>query len=159
MPVMDYSEEIAGLICDEIMSGLYLPTICKKPGFPARSTVYKWLGTIPEFEAKYNAACRARAYADADECEEIASGRHRYRDLKPDEEGKVPDHNPILDDDTWVKRDKLMLYNKEKQMAWSNPTRYGAVKVDLSFYERPPAKVIELHDDPGQVDPVGEEDG
>lgn len=143
-----YTDEIGDAICREIMSGLYLPTICRKDGFPARSLVYIWLGTHPEFEKKYAAACRARAYADADECEEIATGRHRFKDGEP---------IPKIDEKVWVQRDKLMLYNKEKQMAWSNPTRYGVVKADPSVEERPPAKVIELYDDPGQVEPVGDD--
>lgn len=142
-----YSEAVCDAICEKIMSGLYLPTICRMEGFPPRSNVYLWLGTYPEFEKRYAAACRVRAYADADECEEIASGRWRNRDGQ----------NLAKDDMVWVQRDRLMLYAKEKQMAWSNPTRYGAVKVDMSVQQIQPAKVIELCDDPGHVEPVGQD--
>jgi hypothetical protein len=38
-----YSDELADKICDEVMEGKSLVTICREPGMPHRLTVLRWL--------------------------------------------------------------------------------------------------------------------
>lgn len=67
-----YSEEVAGTICQEIMEGKSLRTICAGKDMPSASTVYAWLGQSPEFQDMYARAREIQADVLADEILEIA---------------------------------------------------------------------------------------
>lgn len=67
-----YSEEVADMICQELMAGKSLRTICAMEGMPAASTVYAWLGQYREFSAQYARAREVQADVLADEMIEIA---------------------------------------------------------------------------------------
>src|ERR1035441_10994981 len=54
-----YSTEIADTICDRLINGESLRTICADPAMPARATVFRWLASNQEFR---------RSYARAREC-------------------------------------------------------------------------------------------
>ncbi|WP_052359994.1 hypothetical protein [Solidesulfovibrio alcoholivorans] len=67
-----YSEEVVGTICQEIMAGKSLRTICAMEGMPAASTVYAWLGQYQGFQDMYAHAREVQADMLADEILEIA---------------------------------------------------------------------------------------
>ena len=67
-----YSEEVAGTICQEIMEGKSLRTICARKDMPSASTVYAWLGQYPGFQDMYAHAREIQADVLADEILEIA---------------------------------------------------------------------------------------
>lgn len=68
----DYSEEIADLICHELMLGASLNAICQRPGMKDMSTVLRWLQIHEPFAAKYARAREIQAEVRADEIGEIA---------------------------------------------------------------------------------------
>lgn len=49
----DYSEELADMICEGIMEGRSLRSICGDKGMPDRSTVHRWLSAHDGFATKY----------------------------------------------------------------------------------------------------------
>ena len=67
-----YSEDVADTICQELMAGKSLRTICSMEGMPAASTVYSWLRQYPEFSQRYARAREVQADVLADEILEIA---------------------------------------------------------------------------------------
>lgn len=51
-----YTPEIANKICKRMIEGQSLARICKDEDMPCPSSVYKWLGEVPEFSEKYQRA-------------------------------------------------------------------------------------------------------
>jgi len=49
----DYSELVAGEICERMVRGEGLLKICSDPGMPARQTVYRWLEANEGFRDRY----------------------------------------------------------------------------------------------------------
>ncbi|WP_428562480.1 MAG: hypothetical protein ACP59X_21495 [Solidesulfovibrio sp. DCME] len=67
-----YSEDVADTLCQELMAGKSLRTICAVEGMPSASTVYAWLRQYQEFAAQYARAREVQADVLADEILEIA---------------------------------------------------------------------------------------
>lgn len=67
-----FSQEMADAICERIADGDSLRTICAEEGFPARSTVFKWLSQHTAFADQYAHAREAQADAIFDDILEIA---------------------------------------------------------------------------------------
>lgn len=55
-----YTAEVAALICDRIMDGESLRTICAADDMPNKSTVFRWLDETPEFATRYARAREAQ---------------------------------------------------------------------------------------------------
>ena len=68
----DYLVEVADDICSLLASGESLNSICKKTGFPNRSTVYRWLREHDEFRNNYARASDDRADGIFEEMLDIA---------------------------------------------------------------------------------------
>jgi hypothetical protein len=47
-----YSEQLADRICEEMINGRDLMSICAEPGFPDRVTVYRWAWSNPAFATR-----------------------------------------------------------------------------------------------------------
>ena len=47
-----YTPEIAHKICERMIEGEDLVTICSDPEMPSRRTVYRWMDEFPEFDAQ-----------------------------------------------------------------------------------------------------------
>lgn len=56
-----YSGELADLICERIIEGVSMRTICKADDMPAISTVFKWIRENPEFSQQYAKAKEEQA--------------------------------------------------------------------------------------------------
>ena len=52
----DYTQEMADKVCDLIIQGQSMRTICKPKTMPNCSTIYKWLNEVPEFSKHYTHA-------------------------------------------------------------------------------------------------------
>jgi hypothetical protein len=68
----DYSDDIAGTICERIADGESLRSICSQEGFPHKATVFRWLASNEAFRDHYARAREAQADALFDEILEIA---------------------------------------------------------------------------------------
>jgi hypothetical protein len=68
----EYNEKIARKICEYIVNGVSLRTICKKPGFPVLSTIFCWLEKHKEFAEQYARARNLQAEIYADEIVELS---------------------------------------------------------------------------------------
>lgn len=71
-PLVEYSLEIADLICARIAEGESLRSICRDEGMPAKGSVFRWLRVHPEFAANYDRAIEARSDAHIEEILDIA---------------------------------------------------------------------------------------
>lgn len=67
-----FTEEIANRICDRIVAGDSLRTVCAAEDMPAPSTVFLWLSKNKEFSEQYARAREAQADALFDEVLDIA---------------------------------------------------------------------------------------
>jgi len=47
-----YTEEIANRICERMIEGEDIVTICKDEEMPSRRTVYRWMDEHPEFDTQ-----------------------------------------------------------------------------------------------------------
>ncbi len=77
MAFSDYGDHIKDKICQRLMDGESLRSICRGEGFPAESTVRVWIYTDvdPEFTAQYKRAREVQAEVFADELIDIADGK------------------------------------------------------------------------------------
>jgi hypothetical protein len=54
-----YSEQLADRICEEMINGRDLMSICAEPGFPDRVTVYRWAWSNPAIATRLEKAREA----------------------------------------------------------------------------------------------------
>jgi hypothetical protein len=66
-PPREYSQEVADLICEALIDGKSLRSICEPDDMPAASTVCLWLTQHPDFSEQYARAREAQADTLADE--------------------------------------------------------------------------------------------
>lgn len=125
-----YSEKLALKICERIINGESLASICRNDAMPCASTVYKWLDEKPEFLDKYAKAKEDQADTLADEMLDIADdGRNDWM-ARHDSEG-----NSI----GWqvngehVQRSRLRLDTRKWIASKLKPKKYGENnKVELT---------------------------
>jgi hypothetical protein len=68
-----YSEALADRICEAMVNGQDLMSICNSPGFPDRTTVYRWAWSNPGFATRLEKAREALADHAAYEIGQIAA--------------------------------------------------------------------------------------
>lgn len=64
----DYNETIADAICNRLIEGESLRSICRDEGMPAAGTVFRWIASNPAFREHYT---RARAEGCAAMAEDV----------------------------------------------------------------------------------------
>lgn len=69
----EYSEEVAAIICDRIVAGESLRSVCRDPDMPDKVTVLRWLSRFEEFRTQYAHARDLQAEAEFDDMEELAA--------------------------------------------------------------------------------------
>lgn len=52
----DYNIDLASEICEQIIEGKSLASICRSDGMPNAATVYRWIARFPEFREMYEKA-------------------------------------------------------------------------------------------------------
>ncbi len=69
---LEFTQEIADVICDRLMDGESLKSICSEPDMPARVTVIRWAAHIPSFGVMYAHAREEQAETLFDDMLHIA---------------------------------------------------------------------------------------
>lgn len=101
----DYMPEVADDICALLASGESLVKVCKRPGMPDKSTVFRWIAEQEGFRDKYAKATEARADAIFEEMFDIAD------DVTPDS--------------AEVAKARLRVDTRKWALARMNPRKYG----------------------------------
>lgn len=101
----DYMPEVADDICALLASGESLVKVCKRPGMPDKSTVFRWIAAHDDFRDKYAKATEARADAIFEEMFDIA--------------------DDVLPDSAEVAKARLRVDTRKWALARMNPRKYG----------------------------------
>ena len=117
---LQYDEAIAEEICERIACGESLNKLAGSEGFPAQSTVYKWLLRVPAFAEKYARAREAQMEAMAVEILEIAD------DTSGDTMTvKRGDYETEVANNEWINRSRLRVDTRKWLMSKLQPKKYG----------------------------------
>lgn len=121
----DFSREIADTICERLIEGESLRSICRDDEMPSASTVCRWLSNDEAFQEQYAHARELQADTLFDEIVDIADGRKALL------EGNDPD----------VQRDRLSVDARKWMAGKLRPKKYGE-KV-LNEHSGPDGKPIQ----------------
>ncbi len=112
-----YNQKLAATICEQIVLGNSLRTICAQEGMPHISTIFEWKAKHKEFSEQYAMAKEEQADTLADDMEDIA------RDTTID-----------------VARARLIIDTRKWSASKLKPKKYGD-KLELSGDEESPLTV------------------
>ncbi len=125
----DFTPALGEAICDRLIEGESLRSVCSDPAMPHRATVCRWLargdaGEQPftAFVTQYARATEFRADALFDESQEIADDSSRDWEVVRDGEGQV---TGIKVDGEHVQRSKLRVETRKWMAGKLAPKRYG----------------------------------
>lgn len=115
----DYTQELAYIICEEIMQGKSLRAICKREDMPALSTICRWLSNNKDFQEQYTRAREIQAELLADEIIEIS-----------DDGSKDEVEHPMVEGATMtnyenIQRSKLKVDSRKWVASKLLPKKYG----------------------------------
>lgn len=136
----DYSPETVNAICERIMEGQSLRTICASDDMPSKSTVSLWLAKHKEFSDQYARACEARTDAHAEEILEIADDAHNdwMERNGEDDAGWVANGENI-------RRSQLRIEARKWIMGKHAPKKYGEkIQQTLSGPDGGPVRFSEI---------------
>ena len=121
-----YNQELADEICSLLADGLSLRTVCLAEDMPDKSTVFRWIRSIPEFRDQYARAKEEAADALTDEMLDIAddgSNDWMKRHGKEDEEYWVANGEHI-------QRSRVRIDTRKWIASKLKPKKYGD-KLDI----------------------------
>lgn len=114
----DFTQEIADTICELLMEGESLRTICSADDMPNRSTVFRWIAAHEAFRDQYTRAKEEQAELLADEIVAIS-----------DEADAVVKHDGedirLALDATAVARNRLRVDARKWVASKLKPKKYG----------------------------------
>ncbi|MGN7766981.1 terminase small subunit protein [Stenotrophomonas sp. 22692] len=116
-----YSQQLADGICDLLVDGKSLRTICSTAKMPSRSTVIRWLAENEAFRNQYARARELQADTLAEEILDIADKAVLGERLKKDGKGKVLERQT----GDMVERSKLMIDARKWYAGKLQPKKYG----------------------------------
>lgn len=116
-----YSQQLADAICDLLVDGKSLRTICSTAKMPSRSTVIRWLAENEGFRNHYARARELQADTLAEEILDIADKAVLGERLKKDGKGKVLERQT----GDMVERSKLMIDARKWYAGKLQPKKYG----------------------------------
>ncbi|MBA0395679.1 terminase small subunit protein [Stenotrophomonas maltophilia] len=116
-----YSQQLADAICDLLVDGKSLRTICSTAKMPSRSTVIRWLAENEVFRNHYARARELQADTLAEEILDIADKAVLGERLKKDGKGKVLERQT----GDMVERSKLMIDARKWYAGKLQPKKYG----------------------------------
>lgn len=116
-----YSQQLADAICDLLVDGKSLRTICSTVKMPSRSTVIRWLAENEAFRNQYARARELQADTLAEEILDIADKAVLGERLKKDGKGKVLERQT----GDMVERSKLMIDARKWYAGKLQPKKYG----------------------------------
>lgn len=119
--ITQYTDEMATKICEAISSeAIGLKHICLREGFPAQSTVYKWLAENKEFSERYARAREVQADILADEIIDIADdGTNDYMTIVKGDQTYNVENREV------TSRSKLRVDARKWKAAKLAPKKYG----------------------------------
>ncbi|MBE0559910.1 MAG: terminase small subunit protein [Ochrobactrum anthropi] len=117
-----FSQALADAICERIADGDSLRTICDEEGFPARSTVFKWLSQNAAFADQYAHAREAQADAIFDDILEIADDGQNDWMEKHSKEGE---NIGWQENGEALRRSQLRIDARKWMAGKLRPKRYG----------------------------------
>jgi hypothetical protein len=112
----DYSDALADAICERLIMGDSMATICADEDMPGERTVYTWLAKHEYFRQRYAGAREGQADRMVDEILEIADDT--TKDTEYGENGPKPNAE-------WISRSRLRVEARLKLMALLSPKKYG----------------------------------
>lgn len=124
----EYSQELADTICDEIITGASMASICAKADRPSESMVYRWLGEHAYFRERLAGAREVQADRMMHQILEITDDASRDVVEVEGWDGK-PQYRERF---TASARDKLKIDARFKLMALLAPKKYGTKQLDIT---------------------------
>lgn len=123
----DYTDALADAICERIIQGESMASICQDEDMPSESMVYRWLGAQQYFRERLAGAREMQADRMAAEILLIAdNGAH---DTMTVIKGKTVLELP---DTEYMMRSKLRVDARFKLMALLAPKKYGTKQLDIT---------------------------
>lgn len=116
-----FTQKMADAICEQLVDGKSLRTICSTAKMPGRSTVVRWLAENEAFRNQYARARELQADTLADEILDIADKAVMGEKLKKDGRGKVIERRT----GDMVERSKLMIDARKWYAGKLQPKKYG----------------------------------
>lgn len=116
-----YSQQLADAICDLLVDGKSLRTICSTAKMPSRSTVIRWLAEKEAFRNQYARARELQADTLAEEILDIADKAVLGERLKKDGKGKVLERQT----GDMVERSRLRVDVRKWYAGKLQPKKYG----------------------------------
>jgi hypothetical protein len=122
----EYTPEIAEAICDGIIEGKSIKTICKADELPSHTTVFKWLASNREFADLYARAKDIQAEVMSEDLLDIVDDGTNDWTLKTFGHTEVK----VVDQEA-VQRSKLRYEARRWLMSKYKPKKFGD-KMDLN---------------------------
>jgi len=136
MPVIfDMTDELFDEICERMVTGESVRTICKDEHMPAISTLMKILNADPDRSAQYARAMQMRADAMFEEIMDISDDGTNDFMLR-----NAEDPTSVVLNGEHVQRSKLRVDSRKWALGRMNPKKYGD-KTFLGGVEDAPIKV------------------
>lgn len=120
-----YSEDLAITICERLIDGRSLRSVCRDEDMPAASTVFRWLSEKESFREQYARAKQEAADAMAEELLDIADDGTNDWMERLDKDGKSIGWQL---NGEHVQRSKLRADTRKWLMAKMKPKKYGDFK-------------------------------
>lgn len=132
-----FTQEVADIICDRLVEGESLRSICSDEDMPNKSTVFRWLQANEAFRDQYARAKEAQAEALIDEIFDIADDARNDWMEKVNQDGEV---SVALNRES-VQRSKLRVDARMWAASKMLPKKYGD-KLGLTDGEGGPLQVV-----------------
>lgn len=116
----DFHPETAALICERLVEGQSLRTICLAEDMPSVASVFRWLGAQETFREQYAHAREAQADTLADEMLDIADDGSNDWMARPENKGGGWEENGEA-----IGRSRLRLDTRKWIAAKLKPKKYG----------------------------------
>lgn len=117
-----YTVELAAAICERIVIGDTIRTICADDDMPSSASIFLWLSKYPDFSEQYTRAREAQAEAMLEEVLEIADDSRNDFVMREVKKGLFV---PVVDKEA-IARSKLRVDSRFWAMQRMAPKRYGA---------------------------------
>jgi hypothetical protein len=136
MRKLEFTQEIADIICDRLMDGESLKSICSEPEMPSRVTVCKWLGRIPSFATMYARAREVQADMLFDDTVHIANTpQNGIKTIT-----KPSGVETIIGD--MVEHRKLQIDTRKWAVAKLHPRKYGDIRGGQEPENNQPRRIV-----------------
>ena len=112
-----YTQAMSNMICTGLESGTSLIQLCKRPGFPVESMVYRWLHLHEDFRENYARARTIQAWRIFEETLPIADDESR--DTSTDDKGRVSSNMAAIG------RDRLKVDTRKWFLSKLLPKTFG----------------------------------